>query len=68
MITTTDRTAISRDLFAATLGEVLADLPTAELEALRRAIAAARNVEPLDVALVELAIIADVAAETREVH
>lgn len=65
---TTDRAAVSRDLFATTLGEVLASLPAAELAALRRAIRAARNEAPLDPALHELSIIADVAAETREVH
>jgi hypothetical protein len=62
--TPTDRTALSDELLRATLASVFADLPRVNLDAFRRALRAARDVNPLDVALIEIALVAECAAES----
>jgi hypothetical protein len=66
--TTTDRTALAHSLRLAELESAFNDLPRVELDALRRALRAARDVNPLDVALVEIAIVAECAAESHAAH
>jgi hypothetical protein len=61
--TTTDRTTLVHALQLATLESAFNDLSRIELDALRRAIRAARDVNPLDVTLVEIAIVAELAAD-----